>query len=58
MAPGRAPKKSIFFGTRKRYFPDLPFRGSVGGQLARNSRVFFGGPRNQKFRTGVGEQRD
>ena len=31
MASRRAPQKSIF-GTQKWYFPDLPFRGSVGGQ--------------------------
>ena len=34
MAPRRAPQKSIF-GTQKLHVPDLPFRGSVGGQPVR-----------------------
>ena len=36
MAPREVPQKSIF-GTQKWYFPDFPFRGSVGGRPVRNN---------------------
>ena len=35
MAPRGAPQKSLF-GSQKWYFPDFPFRGSVGGRPVRN----------------------
>ena len=34
MAPRKAPRKSLF-GSQKWYFPDFPFRGSVGGRAVR-----------------------
>ena len=38
MAPRKAPRKSLF-GSQKWYFPDFPFRGSVGGRPVRNAGV-------------------
>ena len=37
MAPRGGPRKSLY-GSQKWYFPDFPFRGSVGGQRVRNSK--------------------
>ena len=37
MAPKEAPRKSLF-GSQKWYFPDFPFRGSVGGRPVRKSK--------------------
>ena len=36
------PRKSLF-GSQKWYFPDFPFRGSVGGRPVRNTGPFRGG---------------
>ena len=38
MAPRGALRKSLF-GSQKWYFPDFPFRGSVGGRRVRKSKV-------------------
>ena len=39
MAPRKAPRKSLF-GSQKGYFPDFPFRGSVGGRPVRKAWSF------------------
>ena len=35
-----APPESPLFGSQKWYFPDFPFRGSVGGRPVRKAMIY------------------
>ena len=40
----KTPESPFFFGAPKRYFPDFPFWGSVGGRRVRNPNLLMKGP--------------